>query len=1707
MATYKNIKGEIKLAASVESIAYLELSTDGGENYSVIDSIVVPANETPDIHDFQNAPTVDVDDPLVKIKIRIVAQTTTSTTTTTTTTTSSTTTSSTTISPGNRTFVLEPDETGFLYIPDASYYSPGDTLQLRGTFKAVEIRYLNGSEENPITVTNYPDELLTIGQPDWNGGSWSTGLNFKNSHHVKVEGQYKNSFVISGSTQTARDAYFGIVINTFSDNFEVSNLTIQNGGTGIQAKTEPLADNSATWYPNTYLNNLSIHDIEVRNTQNEGMYIGHTAIYWDLTTNLSFYGTPDEFIEGHDYVQPIKWTNVKIYNNYVHQTGADGIQTAAIDGLEVYNNEVTDWALQHNYSHNGGILIGGRSTSTNVHDNYVHDGWGELFQFYASGENGVQHIVFNNLFINNQLDGISFRPTNGAIVNISNNTISGVGGVSTRFYRGRDTYNASFMNKNLLLEPMRNGGTIYPNAYIYLEPDVSAPIEGTDSNANVKLPTIADADVDVSNWYLPNPGSVAEDAGYRRPGGGLTTTTTTITSTSTTTTTTLTSSTTTTTTTLGPNSASFAKVGAWNVSAQNQYGWLYTPQGYDVSNKNVKYPFIIFLHGQGETGNGAGAVDDLVSTGLPQILNQGDRPPGILIFAPQLATSPGTWEPNWVQAAYDYMTQVHNGDPDFFYLTGLSLGGSGTAKYVANNPDKVAAYIIATGDTQWLRDGAADVINGVRICDVPGWFHGGVADQTIHVNNGVGVIDAANILNPKPIYPFLVDTYWGIGHTAGLWNNKVYNRKNRTDQTGTAVFDYIEWFKRFKRNDLAYNATSFVVIAETSNDITDYYIALRLVNKLSTGVTKTSLLNRLSVVLTTITNSNKILIIDFGSGSKGSLIPNINKLSVSAGNGAANFIDISGVQTTIGMNVINSQWNPPNVSVNLNNEYFGFASETSNDAYRVYNTAKYRLIGLNDEKTYGIRWFYGDKSYNTTTHGGANITIKGVTKTLDNQIINTTKYVDFTNITSTGGVVDIDLTSIQSDWQGDITAAIIFESVTGGTPTTTTTSTTTTSTTTFGPTTTTSSTTSTTTTTTISPTTTTTTTLSSLAAQFNFGPSVQGVTGWVDVSGQPHAAILSAMHSGTGIGVSSMSTNLWASFAGSSANNLGATVANPTFIFPSTVTQTYWYNYSYTFSSFGPNLEINGLNPSSRYKVEILGSRSDSGISQPDRLGGYYCQDSLGTYTNETFDVLNNTANVIVFNNLKPNAAGKVFLGFYALSTGNVTNGYQFSYLNGLKVSASDAVTTTTTSTTTTTTTIAPPAGEAKFNFAATNAYSEPGFVNIVGNPSLGVLSGTQNGITVSSVTSNWQSFQGVGSSDDDGMSTGSFDEFPANTVRGFWQNYSLAWTDSDSYNLEITGLNIAKTYTIKIIGSIKTSVNSNVTSTYRCVGNGDEETPEVETLDCVDNTLTYTSFTGIAPDGTGRIRLSVNLTADAGELGLINSLIVSEEITTTTSTTTTSSTTTSTSTSSTTTTSTTSLNPSAKFNFNATAQSESGWKDVSGSPGGGAVTATDDVNGTGITVASIASKWGDFGGTANNTNGGTGTNADFPANTLLSYWYNYSLVYASNGANLKISNLEVSTSYELKMIGSRSSTAGSGIPGGQNRIMEFIVSQVATTGDASEQSVLDYAARDSVTTQTFTITSNASGEIYVGVYCSRTGDETNGDQLGYLNGLIVTKV
>lgn len=408
--------------------------------------------------------------------------------------------------------IITPDSSGRInmYPDQTQKILPGSTIYLDGNFLSVHFTGLKGSAEHPIRITNYPGKKLVIGNPDWAGGAYSSAIQLLECQHIILGSENDAAdFLIDGSTSKARSSYFGINLRPFTDNVEVKNITIKNGGTGILAKTDPKIDDPKTWYPNTVLENLSIHNVIITDVSTEAMYIGHTAVWWGWDeTGKGYNAGPKPDNPSHTYVMPIKWKNVKIYQNHISNTGYDGIQASAIDQLEIYENEIANFGTKGTWGQNVGLIVGGRTTDTNVHDNYVHDGTGEIIEFHGSGENNSSHIIHNNLFVNSQSNGMGiYGLIDAATVNITNNTIVGCQlfaiQVNGKYY---ETFVK--LNNNAFVKCYQKD----PSSINYIRIMNNGKVE---DSGNKLFDTLINAKIDPQNYYQPLPGSSMGNAGYK----------------------------------------------------------------------------------------------------------------------------------------------------------------------------------------------------------------------------------------------------------------------------------------------------------------------------------------------------------------------------------------------------------------------------------------------------------------------------------------------------------------------------------------------------------------------------------------------------------------------------------------------------------------------------------------------------------------------------------------------------------------------------------------------------------------------------------------------------------------------------------------------------------------------------------------------------------------------------------------------------------------------------------------------------------------------------------------------------------------------------------------------------------------------------------------------------------------------------------------
>lgn len=175
---------------------------------------------------------------------------------------------------------------------------------------------------------------------------------------------------------------------------------------------------------------------------------------------------------------------------------------------------------------------------------------------------------------------------------------------------------------------------------------------------------------------------------------------------------------------------------------------LYLPKDYGKEDK--KWPTIVFLHGMGERGDN---VEKVKEHGPPKMLDGRDDFEFIVI-SPQC---PGDrfWVTEDLSKFLDGMEETYAIDKDRIYLTGLSMGGFGTWKWAAEEPERFAAIAPVCG--------GGEPITARRLREIPIWAFHGAKDRTVPLERSQQMIDAVKQRGGEPkftIYPDAEHDSW-----------------------------------------------------------------------------------------------------------------------------------------------------------------------------------------------------------------------------------------------------------------------------------------------------------------------------------------------------------------------------------------------------------------------------------------------------------------------------------------------------------------------------------------------------------------------------------------------------------------------------------------------------------------------------------------------------------------------------------------------------------------------------------------------------------------------------------------------------------------------------------------------------------------------------------------------------------------------------------
>lgn len=365
---------------------------------------------------------------------------------------------------------------------------------------------------------------------------------------------------------------------------------------------------------------------------------------------------------------------------------------------------------------------------------------------------------------------------------------------------------------------------------------------------------------------------------------------------------------------------------------------------------------------------------NLLDQGPFRYANLGDQPQDVFLVAPQISAPTGGFNTNdhWTAAINYMLTNNYPIDINRLYSTGLSLGGIFGVlllSEVATLTYPCAAFIdVSPGATAGVpASGAAAWSTTTRMGKL---IIRGTSDTF-----GQSQLPSAmaNCNNADREFPFQGLVYWNIGHSIALWDTKVYNRKNRTDATGTAEFDYIEDFLTLFSLVDTVQARLWTERAEATNDSGDYRVAKRLTDNLSASSQKTALLSRLSTVLS---NIGTITIIDVGTAFR-STAGNYNNLtSASAGTTITNLIrfdtggatawdfemDVAPAATPATIDDIGSQ--------RVQGRQFGVELNTTRDGHRIGSegtTGTMLFTDLDNSKTYTFKIYASNQNTGSPT--------------------------------------------------------------------------------------------------------------------------------------------------------------------------------------------------------------------------------------------------------------------------------------------------------------------------------------------------------------------------------------------------------------------------------------------------------------------------------------------------------------------------------------------------------------------------------------------------------------------------------------------------------------------------------------------------------------------------------------------------------------------
>jgi len=209
-----------------------------------------------------------------------------------------------------------------------------------------------------------------------------------------------------------------------------------------------------------------------------------------------------------------------------------------------------------------------------------------------------------------------------------------------------------------------------------------------------------------------------------------------------------------------------------------------------------RYPLLLYIHGGGQFGNGDVDLPNLLSEGIPALLDTKKFPAAItsqgrvysfIVLAPQFKFYPTNAD---IQQFIDYARSTYRIDSSRIYVTGFSIGGRITCEFAAEKAAIITAIVPMAGAcTGSVEDKCRKMAN----YNLPVWAFHNEQDEFINVYETENFISTLNGLHP--VLPAKLTIF---KQSLALLKHDAWTRATDPNYRENGMNIY-EWMLQFKR--------------------------------------------------------------------------------------------------------------------------------------------------------------------------------------------------------------------------------------------------------------------------------------------------------------------------------------------------------------------------------------------------------------------------------------------------------------------------------------------------------------------------------------------------------------------------------------------------------------------------------------------------------------------------------------------------------------------------------------------------------------------------------------------------------------------------------------------------------------------------------------------------------------------------------------------